>query len=210
VALVAPTAVRIMNLRRFIYRLFQLSTAAESAVACVTVYARLLFAVTIYTPSHRLIDFALHAMRAANLAVASRAVYISPLVRLVCEEDVCFRLEPVDAHPRRLLASLAEGRELLNFGAFGLLETVADHTSVYAGNCRVRRFICVGVAEGAIKLRPVFFRDVLPVIEFDRLLRRFRFPRCAEQEKASGKYRHDYDCYEFRQPSHLISEWLRL
>jgi hypothetical protein len=62
------------------------------------------------------------------------------------------------------------------------------------------------MAEGAIKLRPVFFRDVLPVIELDRLLRGFGFPERTQQEKACGKDRHDYDCYEFGQPSHLISE----
>jgi hypothetical protein len=195
-----------MNWRRFIYRVFRLSTAAESAMACVAIYARLLLAVTIYAPPHCLIDFAPHAMCAAHLAVASRAVYVSAHVRLVCEEDVCLRLEPVDAHPGRLFASLAEVCELLNFGAFGPFGTVTDHASVYVGNSRVRRFVRVRVAEGAIKLRAIFFRDVLPVIELDRLFGGFRFSRRAEQQKACGKYRHNYDYYGFRQPSHLISE----
>lgn len=179
-------------------------------MARVAIYARLLLAMTVYAPSHRLIDFAPHATGAANLAVTSRAVQVSAQVRLVCEEDVGLRLEPVDARPRRLFAALAEGRELLNFGALGLFGSVTDHARVCAWDSRVRRFVCMRVAEGAIKLRAIFFRDVLPVIEFDRLLRAFRFSQCAEQEKASGKYRHNYDCYGFRQPSHLISKWTQL
>jgi hypothetical protein len=161
-------------------------------------------AVTIDAPPHALVDFAPHAIRAADIAVTGRAVYLSAHVRLVREEDVRFTLEPVDADPGRLLAAISERGELLNFWAFDPLRRVTDHASLYVGDSGVGRFVGVRVAERAIKLRPVFFRDVLPVVELDGLVRGFRFPQRPQQEKARGKDRHDYDRYEFRQPSHPL------
>jgi hypothetical protein len=126
----------------------------------------------------------------------------------VCEEHVCFRLKRVDARPGWLLASLAERRELLDFGAFRLLRGVTDHAGVYVGDGRMRRLVCMRMAEGTIKLRPIFFRDVLPVVELDGLARRFRLSWRSQQKKARDENGYDQDCYGFSQPSHLISEWM--
>lgn len=110
-------------------------------------------------------------MHLADLPVTRCAIDSRANVRLVRVVRVRFWFQPVHALPRRLLFSLEERRELLNLGAFGLDRLVATHTGGDVGNSRVSRLIHVLVAERAFKLWSIFpfFRNVLPVIEFDRL-----------------------------------------
>jgi hypothetical protein len=160
--------------------------------------------VAVYTPSHRLIYFAPHAMHLANIPVTGGAIYSSLYVRLVRVICVRFRFEPVHALPGRLLFSLREGGQLLNFGALGLDGLVATHTRADVGNSRVGRLIHVLVAESAFELWGFFawFGYVLPVIELDWLKWRLGFGDGSEHKEADDCDHRDCQHYEFCQSSH--------
>ena len=75
----------------------------------VAIYAHALLAVAIYTPPHVLVDFAAHALHLAYEAVTCDAIEACADVRLVREESISRRFEPVDTHPGWLLAALGIG-----------------------------------------------------------------------------------------------------
>jgi hypothetical protein len=160
--------------------------------------------VALDTPSHRLIDFAPYSVHIANLPVTGRAFDSSLDVRLVCVICVRFRFEPVHTLPGRLLFSLRERRELLNFRALCLDRLVATHARGDIGNSRVSRLIHVLVTEGAFKLWSFFpcFGYVLPVIELDRLTCWLGSGDGSQQNEAENCEHRDCQHYEFRQSSH--------
>lgn len=134
---------------------------------------------TIYAPAHRLIYLAPHSMHLAYLSVTRSAFESCANVRLVGVEGVRLRLNPVHAPPRRLLFTFREGRELLHLRAVGPLRLMATHARSDVWNSCVRRFVDVLVTEGALEFGTILLGHVLPVIEFDGLLRRFRFTECS-------------------------------
>ena len=144
---------------------------------------------TVHAPSHGLLNFAAHSMHLANLTMTRRTLDTGSNVWLVSVERVRFRLEPIHASPRRLLFSFSISRELLDLWAFGLDRFVTAHASAYVWNSGVRRFIGVFVTKSALELRSVvpFFRDVLPVIELDRLHRSGRLA-AAQQHEPDHRY----------------------
>src|SRR5437773_6851782 len=95
--------------------------------------------VAVDTPSHGLIYFAPHTMHLANLPVTGCAFDSSLDVRLMRVVGVSFRFEPVHPLPGRLLFSLRERRELLNFRALSLDRFVATLTGGDVRNSRVSR-----------------------------------------------------------------------
>jgi len=139
----------------------------------------------VHAPSHRLIYFAAHSMHLSNLTVTRRALDSSPNMRLVRVVSVRLRFKPVHALPWRLLFSLSERRKLLNLRAFGLDRLVATHARSDVWDSRVRGLVCVFVTERAFKPWGFFpfFGHVLPVIELNRLPRRFRPSRSAQQHE---------------------------
>ena len=209
-ALVAPMPLRIMNSRRFIifgsgFRVQGSEFGAQpgttnpkpgtrfSSMADVAVNAHASRAVAVHAPSHRLLDFATHAVHLPDLSVTCGAFEPGSNVRLVRVESVRFRFKPVDAAPRRLLLARGEGRELLNLGAVGLDRFVTTHARIDVGNRRVRRLVCVLVTERAFELRAVFFGHVLPVIKLNRLFRRYRLCRRAQEYDSDNGDRDGYD-----------------
>ena len=156
------------------------------------------------TPSHSLVYDAPHAMHLPNLPVTGCAVDASFDVRLMCVIGVGFGFEPVDPLPGRLFFSFGEGCELLNFRTLGLDRLVTTHTGVDIRNSRVSRLIYILVAEGALKLGSFFacFGYVLPVIELDRLERRFRSGSGSQQQESDDCDCRDCQDYEFCQSSH--------
>lgn len=152
----------------------------------IAIHAHASRSMAVHAPSHRLIYFAAHSMHLPNLTVTRRAVDSGSNVRFVRVVSVRFRFDPIDATPRRLLFSLSVGRELLNLRAFSLDRLVATHARGNVWDRRVRRLVYVFVTERAFKLWSFFpfLSDVLPVIELDRLQRRFRLSRSAQQHEA--------------------------
>ena len=139
----------------------------------VAIHARSSSAVTIYAPSHRLIDLAPNEVRPGYLPVTLRAINLCAHVRFMREEDISLTFKPVDARPQWLLAALVEGRELSDLRAVRLFTLMAGHAGFRIRYRRVRRFVRVLVTEDAVKLRAFLLRDVLPVIECYGLARRF-------------------------------------
>ena len=123
-------------------------------------------------------------MHLANLTVACRTLNAGSNMWLVSVKRVGFRLEPVDASPRRLLFSFGISRELLDLRAFGPDRLVTTHTGAYVWDGGVRRLVGIFVTKHTLELRGVvsFFRDVLPVIELDWLQRGRRLAAAQEQE----------------------------
>ena len=150
-------------------------------MAGVTVYASLPLAVTIYAPSHGLIDLAAKSVHTADISVTDRAIDLCPDVWLVREKDVGLSLEPVDADPGGLLTSLRDRGQFFDFRALGHHRIVTDHAGADVRRCAVRPVCRVLVAGIAIELRAVFFRNVLPVVELNGLARRFRTAHYAQQ-----------------------------
>ncbi len=97
-------------------------------MADIAIVAHVFLSVAIDAPAHRLINFASHSLHTADVAVTLLATDASANVRLVSEVCVGFPFEPVDPHPRGLLAARGEGGELLHLRAFGLYALVAEHT----------------------------------------------------------------------------------
>src|SRR5258706_2890969 len=127
-------------------------------MANVAIHTNAAGLVALDTPAHRLIYFAPHTVHLANLPVTGRAFDSSLDVRLVCVIRVRFRFEPVHTLPGRLLFSLRERRELLNFRALCLDRLVATHARGDIWNSRVSRLIHILVAERAFKLCSFFPR----------------------------------------------------
>jgi hypothetical protein len=150
-------------------------------VTGVTIYARLSLSVTLYAPSHSLIDLAADAAHLCDLSVTDCAIDLGSYVRLVGEKDVGLSLEPVDANPGGLFSSGSYGGELFDFGAIGLDRVVTYHAGACIRRSSVRPACGVLVADNAIELRAVFFRDVLVVVEIYGLARRFRPAQDAQQ-----------------------------
>ena len=148
----------------------------------------------VHAPSHRLIYFATHSMHLSDVAVTRCAFDSGPNVRLVRVISICLRFEPVHATPRRLLFALGERRKFLNLRALSLYRVVATHARSNVWNSRVRRLVHVLVTEGAFKLGGLvpFFCHVLPVVELDRLPRRFRLSRNAQQHQPDHRDRHNH------------------
>ena len=128
-------------------------------------------------------------MHLANLTVTRRALQPRSDVRFVGVKRIRFRLDPVDSLPGRLLLALGVCCELLDFRALGLDRFVTSHAGRNVWNGRMRRLVDIFVTERAFELRRFVarFRDVLPVIELDRLFWGFRFARCAHNED-HGQY----------------------
>jgi len=155
-------------------------------MANITIITDVLGPVAIHTPAHRLIYFSSNSMHLAHLTVTRRALQPGSDMRLVGVKRIRLRLEPVDSSPGRLLFALGVGSELLNFRALGLYRFVTSHTGCYVWNRRVRRLVNVFVTERAFELRRfvALFRDVLPVVELNRLFRSFGLAGCARKQHA--------------------------
>jgi len=143
-------------------------------MANVTIHTHPFSPMAIDAPSHCLIYFATHAMHLSNLAVTGRAFEAGSNVRLVRVENICLRLVPIHATPRRLLFLVGERGKLLHFGTLGHYRIVTSHASGGIGNGGVRRLVYILVTEGALELRAFFLCHMLPVVELNWLLRRFR------------------------------------
>jgi len=133
-------------------------------------------------------------MHLSDLPVTRSALDSCANVRLVRVKSVRLGFEPVHATPRRLLFALGERCELLNLRALSLDRVVATHACCDVWNRRVRRLIYVLMTKGAFKLWGFvpFFGHVLPVIELDRLPRRFRqLSRGAQQHEPNHQDRHN-------------------
>lgn len=159
----------------------------------VTIHTNASRTMAVHAPSHRLIYLAPYSMHLSNLAVTRCTLDSCAYVRLVRVKGVRLGFDPVHPPPRRLLFPFCERRELLYLSALSLDGLVATHACRYVGNSGVRRFVCVLVTEGAFKLRSIFsfFSHVLPVVELDRLSRRFRPSRSAQQHEPDHQDRHN-------------------
>lgn len=162
-------------------------------MANVAIHTHASRSMAVHAPSHRLIYFAAHSMHLSDLTVTRCALDSSPNVRLVRVISIRLRFEPIHATPRRLLFALGERGELLNLRAFGLDRLVATHARSNVWDSRVRRLVYVFVTERAFKLWSFFpfFGHVLPVVELDRLQRRFRPARSAQQHEPDHCDRHN-------------------
>ena len=162
-------------------------------MADVTIHTNASRTMAIHAPSHRLIYLAPYPMHLSDLPVTRRTLDSRANVRLVRVKSVRLGFEPVHATPRRLLFSFREPRKFLNLRAFSLDRFVATHACCDVWNRRVRRLIYVLVTEGAFKLWGFvpFFGHVLPVIELDRLSRRFRLSRSPQQHEPDHQDRHN-------------------
>jgi hypothetical protein len=147
----------------------------------------------VHAPSHRLIYFAPYSMHLSDLPVTRCTLDSCANVGLVRVKGVRFGFEPVHATPRRLLFSFCEPRKFLNLRTFSLDRFVATHARCDVWNRRVRRLIYVLVTEGAFKLWGfvTLLGHVLPVIELDRLSRRFRLSRSPQQHEPDHQDRHN-------------------
>jgi len=147
----------------------------------------------VHAPSHRLIYLAPYSMHLSDLPVTRCTLDSCANVRLVRVKGIRLGLEPVHPLPRRLLLSFCEHGEFLNLRTLSLDRVVATHACSDVWNRRVRRLIYVLVTEGAFKLWGVFsfFSHVLPVIELDRLPRRFRLSRSPQQHEPNHQDRHN-------------------
>lgn len=147
----------------------------------------------VHAPSHRLIYLAPYSMHMSDLPVTRSAVDSCANVRLVRVKGIRLGFEPVHTTPRRLFFSFCERGEFLNLRALSLDRVMATHACSDIWNRRVRRLIYVLVTEGAFKLWGFapFFGHVLPVIELDRLPRRFRLSRSSQQHEPNHQDRHN-------------------
>jgi len=155
-------------------------------MANITIITNISRPVTIHAPAHCLVHLSSNAMHLTDLPVTSCALQTGSNVRLVGIKRIRLRLDPVNSSPGRLLLALGVGRELLNFRALGLDRFVTTHAGGYVWNRRVRRLVDIFVTEGAFELRRfvALFRDVLPVIELNRLFWGFGLARRAHKQHA--------------------------
>ena len=145
-----------------------------SSVTYVAINAHASSAMAVDAPAHRLIHNATDSMHLADLAMTSLAFETRSNVRLVRVIRISPRLQPIYSTPGRLLLLLSECRQLLNFRTVSLLRLVTTHAGINIRNSRVRGLVDILVTKRAFELRAVLFSYVLPVIEFDWLLRRLR------------------------------------
>ena len=174
-------------------------------MADVTIHAGLSRAMTIHAPSHGVIDLAPQLARLGHLPVTLSAINARSRVRLVREKNISLFFKPVDARPPRLFAAFVYGGELLDFGAVCFFSHVTGHAGRRVRYGRVRRFVRVLVTVSAIEFGAAFLCNVLPVIELQRLARRFRLARGSQQKYARDQNYYGHKSYIFRWSSHLFS-----
>ena len=171
-------------------------------MAYVAIHACAALAMALDAPPHCLIYFTTNSASLAHVTVTGGAINSDSFVRLVREKHIGLAFKPVDALPGRLFLALCDGSEFLHFGAIDLFSLMTNHARIDIWNRRVRRLVHVFVTERTFQLGSVLFGHVLPVIELDGLMRRFRScGRAQENEKADCDHR-DRQQSEFSQSSH--------